>query len=158
MSPRGRVHAEGQPEEADQGTHKKEKAGKSKYRLHAALLRREGKSVRKISRMLGVAYSTVRDRLVRMHAGNLKRRFDRRRRGRARTIPRQIHRNIKRWLGRDPSNYGYDERIPADGHDPGHVVQEIQNTPQGGHAQAYPQEDQVLVPQAQASPVQLGHA
>ena len=50
--------------------HKKEKAGKSKYRLHAALLRKEGKDIRKISRMLGVAYSTVRDRAVRMHAGN----------------------------------------------------------------------------------------
>ncbi len=86
--------------------HKKEKAGKSKYRLHAALLRKEGKDIRKISRMLGVAYSTVRDRPVRMHAGNLKRRFDRRRR--ARMIPRQIRRNIKRWLGRDPTDYGYE--------------------------------------------------
>ena len=88
--------------------HKKEKAGKSKYRLHAALLRKEGKDIRKISRMLGVAYSTVRDRPVRMHAGNLKGRFDRRRRGRARMIPRQIRRNIKRWLGCDPSGYGYE--------------------------------------------------
>ena len=88
--------------------HKKEKAGKSKYRLHAALLRKEGKDIRKISRMLGVAYSTVRDRPVRMHAGNLKRRFDRRRRRRGRMIPRQIRRNIKRWLGCDPSGYGYE--------------------------------------------------
>ena len=88
--------------------HKKEKAGKPKYMLHAALLRKEGKSIRKISRMLGVAYSTVRDWLVRMHAGNLKRRFDRKRRGRARMISRQVRRNIKRWLGRDPSIYGYE--------------------------------------------------
>ena len=88
--------------------HKKEKAGKSKYRLHAALLRKEGKGIRKISWMLGVAYSTVRDWLVRMHAGNLKRRFDRKRRGRARMISRQVRRNIKRWLGRDPSIYGYE--------------------------------------------------
>ena len=88
--------------------HKKEKAGKSKYRLHAALLRKEGKSIRKISRMLGVAYSTVRDWLVRMHAGNLKRRFDRKRRDRVRMILRQVHRNIKWWLGRDPTRYWYE--------------------------------------------------
>ena len=49
--------------------HEKEKAGKSKYRLHAARLRKEGKSIREISRILGVAYSTVRDWLVRMPRG-----------------------------------------------------------------------------------------
>ena len=43
-----------------------------------------------------------------MHAGNLKRRFDSRRRGRARMIPRRVRRNIKRRLGRDPSSYGYE--------------------------------------------------
>ena len=88
--------------------HEEEKAGKSKYRLHAARLRKEGKSIREISRILGVAYSTVRDWLVRMHAGNLSRRFDRRRRGRARILTRRILRNIKRWLGRDPTRYGYE--------------------------------------------------
>ena len=86
--------------------HEMEKAGKSKYRLHAARLRKEGKSIREISRILCVAYSTVRDRLVRMHAGNLSRRFDRRGRGRARILTRRIPRKIKRWLGRDPSRYG----------------------------------------------------
>ena len=70
--------------------HEKEKAGKSKYRLHAARLRKEGKGIREISRILGVAYSTVRNWLVRMHAGNLYRRFDRRRRGRARMIPSPV--------------------------------------------------------------------
>ena len=76
--------------------HDKKKAGKSKYRLHAARLRKEGKSIREISRILGVAYSTVRDWLVRMHAGNLNRRFDRRGRGRARILTRRILRKIKR--------------------------------------------------------------
>ena len=90
------------------GAHKKEKAGKSKYRLHAARLRKEGRGIRKISRMWGMAYPTVRDWLVRMHAGNLKRRFGRRRRGRAKMISRQVRRSIKRWLGRDPSRYGYE--------------------------------------------------
>ncbi len=88
--------------------HEKEKADKSKYRLHAAHLRKEGKSIREILRILGVAYSTVRDWLVRMHAGNLKSRFDRRRRGRARILTRRILRKIKRWLGRDPTRYGYE--------------------------------------------------
>ena len=85
-----------------------EKAGKSKYQLHAARLRKEGRGIREISRILGVAYSTVRDWLVRMRAGNLNRRFDRRRRGRARILPRRILRKIKRWLGRDPTRYGYE--------------------------------------------------
>ena len=40
--------------------HEKEKPGKSKYRLHAARLRKEGRGIREISRMLGVPYSTVR--------------------------------------------------------------------------------------------------
>ena len=86
--------------------HEKKKAGKSKYRLHAARLRKEGKSIREISRILGVAYSTVRDWLVRMHAGNLNRRFDRRRR--ARILTRRILRKIKRRLSRDPTRYGYE--------------------------------------------------
>ena len=88
--------------------HEKEKADKSKYRLHAARLRKEGRGIREISRILGVAYSIVRDWLVRMHAGNLKRWFDRRRRGRARILSRRILRKIKRWLGRDPSRYWYE--------------------------------------------------
>ena len=36
--------------------HEKEKADKSKYRLHAARLRKEGRGIREISRILGVAY------------------------------------------------------------------------------------------------------
>ena len=88
--------------------HKKEKANKSKYRLHAARLRKEDRGIREISRTLGIAYSTVRDWLVRMHAGNLDRRFDRERKGRARILPRKILRKIKRWLIRDPSRYGYE--------------------------------------------------
>ena len=55
-----------------------------------------------------VAYSTVRDWLVHMHAGNLKSRFDRKRRGRARILPKRILRKIKLWLGHDPSRYGYE--------------------------------------------------
>ena len=84
------------------------KVGKSKYRLHAARLIKEGKSILEISRMLSIAYSAIRDWLVRMHAGNLKMRFDRRRRGRARILTRRILRKIKRRLSRDPTRYGYE--------------------------------------------------
>ena len=77
------------------GAHKKEMAGKSKYKLHAARIRKEGRGIREISRILDVAYSTARDWLVRMHAGNLQSRFDRRRRGRARILTRRILRKIK---------------------------------------------------------------
>ena len=84
--------------------HEEEKADKSKYRLHAARLRKEGKSIREISRILGVAYSTVRDWLVRMHAGNLNRRFDRRRRGRAKILTRRILGKIKGgWAATRPA-------------------------------------------------------
>ena len=92
------------------GAHKQEKAGKSKDGLHAAArLRKEGKSIRKISRMpgYGLLYRPGLT-LARMHAGNLKRRFDRKRRGRARMMPMQVHGKIKRWLGRDPSSYGHE--------------------------------------------------
>ena len=86
--------------------HEKEEADKYKYRLHAARLRKEGKGIREISRMLSMAYSTVPDWLVRKHAGNLKMWFDRG--GWGRVLPRQIRRKIKWWLGRDPSRYGYE--------------------------------------------------
>ena len=111
------------------GAHRKEKTGKPKYRPHAARFRNDGGGIRKISRMLGAVYSTVRDWLIRMHADNLMRRFDRRRkrrrRVRARIVPRLIHRKIKRWLGRDPSSYGYGAGSWPDGHDPEHAVRKF---------------------------------
>ena len=51
--------------------HEMEKTGKSKYRLHAARLRKEGRGILEIWRIPCVAYSTVRDWLVRMRAGYL---------------------------------------------------------------------------------------
>ena len=104
------------------GAHQKEKAGKSKYRLHAARLRKEGRGIREISRMLGVPYSTVRDWPVRMHAGNLSRRFDRERGGRAGILSRKILRKIKAVAEPRPVPLRVRGRILADGHDPGHAV------------------------------------
>lgn len=46
--------------------------------------------------MLTVAHSTFRDRLVRVHLDNLDRRFDRRRRARARMLSKKILRKIRR--------------------------------------------------------------
>ena len=54
-----------------------ESAGKTKQMLEACRRRKEGRSIRGMVREMGLAYSTVRDWLVRMHAGNLGRRFER---------------------------------------------------------------------------------
>ena len=56
-----------------------ESAGKIKQVLEACHRRKEGRSIRGTTREMGLTYSTVRDWLIRMHVGNLGRRFDCRR-------------------------------------------------------------------------------
>ena len=61
---------------------RREKDRRAKFRLLACLGRKRGHSIRKISRDLETAYSTVRDWLVRMRDRGLRGRFNRRLRGR----------------------------------------------------------------------------
>ena len=85
-----------------------ESAGKTKQVLEACHRRKEGRSIRGTAREMGLAYSTVRDWLVRMHAGGLNRRFERRRAGRKRTLTGAILKHIKRWLNGSPQTYGFE--------------------------------------------------
>ena len=88
--------------------HRTEKPGKTKYRLDAALRRRNGEGIRDIARSLGVSYSTVRDWLLRMHNGDLDSRFDAKREGRKRSLPPEVDESIIEWLNGSPEDYGFD--------------------------------------------------
>ncbi len=85
-----------------------EPAGKTKQVPEACHRRKEGRSIRGTARGMGLACSTVRDWLVRMHAGGLNRRFERRRAGRKRTLTGAILKHIKRWLNGSPQTYGFE--------------------------------------------------
>ena len=87
---------------------RKEKDPVARERLRACLYRKEGWSIRKTTRGMGLAYSTVRDRLVRMHAGGLNRRFERRRAGRKRILTGAVLKEIKKWLNDSPQRYKFE--------------------------------------------------
>ena len=80
----------------------------AKFRLLACRFRKNGHSIRKICRELGMSYSTVRDWLVRMSKRGLKGRFNRRRMGRSSKLPRRLFRTVRKWLLREPNEYGFE--------------------------------------------------
>ena len=80
----------------------------AKFRLLACRFRKNGYSIRKICRELGMPYSTVRDWLVRMSKRGLKGRFNRRRMGRSGKLPRSLLRTVRKWLLREPNEYGFE--------------------------------------------------
>ena len=59
-----------------------------------------------MAREIGLAYSAVWDWLVRMHVGDLNRRFDRRSTGRKRMLTGAVLTYIKSWLNSNPQRYG----------------------------------------------------
>ena len=83
------------------------KEGVEKFRLLAARMRKEGKSIREIAYELCKPYSTVRDWLLRMHAYGPKGRFSRKRRGRRRMLGNADLKRLNRWLDDTPEKHGF---------------------------------------------------
>ena len=86
----------------------KERNQLAKFRLLTCIRRKGGHSIRKICKELAMPYSTVRDWLVRMQERGLKGRFNRRHRGRKSKLPRSIFRTVRKWLNREPKEYGFE--------------------------------------------------
>ena len=83
------------------------KEGVEKFRLLAARMRKEGKSIREIAYGLCKPYSTVRDWLLRMHVYGPKGRFSRKRRGRKRMLGNADLKRLNRWLDDTPEKHGF---------------------------------------------------
>ena len=86
----------------------KEKNKLAKPRLLACVLRKRGRSIRKICKKLAMPYSTVRDWLVRMHRMGLRARFNRTHGGRKSKIPKSIPKTVRAWLNNEPKKYGFE--------------------------------------------------
>ena len=86
----------------------REKDRRAKFRLLACLGRKRDRSIRRISRDLETAYSTVRDWLVWMRDRGLRGRFNRRPRGRRGRFSLHMLRALRNWLKRSPQGYGFE--------------------------------------------------
>ena len=87
---------------------RREKDKCAKFRLLACLGRKKSHSIRRISRDLKTAYSTIRDWLLRMRDRGLKGRFNARPKGRRARLPLQIIRIVRRRLKRSPKKRGFE--------------------------------------------------
>ena len=87
---------------------RREKDKCAKFRLLACLGRKKGHSIRRISKDLKTAYSTIRDWLLRMRDRGLKGRFNARPKGRRAKLPLQIIRTVRRRLKRSPKKRGFE--------------------------------------------------
>ena len=87
---------------------RREKDARAKLRLIACRDRKGGHRIRRISRDLGTAYSTVRDWLVRMSERGLKGRFNRRPGGRRSRFMLSMLRAVRGWLRQSPQKYGFE--------------------------------------------------
>ena len=87
---------------------RREKDKCAKFRLLACLGRKKDHSIRRISRDLKTAYSTIRDWLLRMRDRGLKGRFNARPKGRRARLPLQIIRTVRRWLKRSPKKCDFE--------------------------------------------------
>ena len=57
---------------------------------------------------MGIAYSTARDWLVRIRDRGRKGRFNRKRKGRSSKLPRSLLKAARKWLRRQPKEYGFE--------------------------------------------------
>ena len=85
-----------------------EKNPLAKLRLLACLFRKRCHSIRKIGKKMVMPYSTVRDWLVRMQERGMRARFNRRHRGRKCKLPGSLFRTVRKWLNREPKEYGFE--------------------------------------------------
>ena len=87
---------------------RREKDARAKLRLIACRDRKRSHRIRRISRDLGTAYSTVRDWLVRMRERGMKGRFNKRPGGRRSRFTLRMFRAVRGWLRKSPQKYGFE--------------------------------------------------
>ena len=104
----GTAFMQGASEKRLEKAARREKDKCAKFRLLACLGRKEGHSIRRISRDLKTAYSTIRDWLLRMRDRGLKGKFNARPKGRRAKLPLQIIRTVRRRLKRSPKKCGFE--------------------------------------------------
>ena len=76
--------------------------------MDACRRRKEGQGIHSMAREMGMNYSTVQGWLVRMHAGNLDRRFDRKSTGRKRVLPAAVLKYVEKLLDCSPQKYKFE--------------------------------------------------
>ena len=91
--------------------YKREKPGKSRERLQAALLRKKGKILEEIAVILGRGVSTIYRWLYKMDHEGVEHRHDRKRPGRPRTLNLEQEKAIKEDLDKPPSECGFKRSI-----------------------------------------------
>ena len=89
--------------------HKEQRPGIEKCKLRAAQLRKRGKGIREASRIMGIAYSTIRDWLVRLHRTGPKSRFNKKPGGGRRKLSADVMATVSEWIRHDPPEYGFTE-------------------------------------------------
>ncbi len=75
-------------------------------RLLACCYLEEGWGIRRICKMMARPYSTVRDWLWRMRERGFRGRHDKKRGRRKCKIPGAVFKEVRRWLKKEPSNFG----------------------------------------------------
>ena len=104
---RGEEYLSDIPLEVLDETHRREKAGKSRDRLQAAVLRKRGHTLDDISKIMGRDISTVHRWLFRLKCKGLEHRHDKKSPGRPRNLTPEQERMIENDLDTPPSESGF---------------------------------------------------
>lgn len=86
--------------------YKAEKNSKAKVRLLAAIFRKEGKALREIGDLIGYAFNTVRDWLVRMHKFGLDSRYNKKQPGKVPKLKKEDLTKLDEILDNPPEKQG----------------------------------------------------
>ena len=90
---------------------RKERPGKSRDRLLAAIMRKEGKSQQYIAEHLGRAQSTISAWLNRMQNEGLEGRYDRKKPGRPSRLSAERQKDVSAALKEEPFKSGFERGI-----------------------------------------------